>query len=169
MTAWRDFEAALPRPGRYRVALWSPKKTFRLQVPGGVPLILSSWTNSQGIPTPRFYFYVPKGRKVVAIHAGYTAAGPPRFFDPAGREVKAKLEDGGKLMLLPVAAGVGLGAVATLPFSRLIQSFLYNLTPFDPVSILVGTGVLLLAAVAAAWIPARRATRIDPLVALRSY
>ena len=102
---WREFAAALPRPGRYRVTLWSPKKTFRMQAPAGLPMIMPSWTNSQGIPTPRFYFYVPKGQQVVAIHAGYTAAGPPRFFDPAGKEVKPRLEDGGKLLLLPIPAG----------------------------------------------------------------
>jgi hypothetical protein len=40
----------------------------------------------------------------VAIYASYTAAGPPRFFTPAGAEVKPKLLDSGKLLVIDVPA-----------------------------------------------------------------
>ncbi|HEV8336647.1 MAG TPA: ABC transporter permease [Candidatus Polarisedimenticolia bacterium] len=66
------------------------------------------------------------------------------------------------------AAGILLGAIAALGLTRLLQSFLFDVQPFDPriyagISLLIG-----LVAVCACWIPARRAARIDPLVALRA-
>jgi hypothetical protein len=102
---WSELSIALPGPGAYRVQLWSPKRIFRLSVPLGVPLSLPSFVNSQGTPTPRLYFYVPPGTERLALFASYIAAGPPRFFDPMGTEVKPQFIDGGKLMLLDVSAG----------------------------------------------------------------
>jgi putative ABC transport system permease protein len=69
--------------------------------------------------------------------------------------------------LRPVALGVGLGLCGALALTRLMATLLYQVSPTDP---LVLTGVtLLLAAVAsvAGLLPARRAARIDPLIALR--
>jgi len=64
------------------------------------------------------------------------------------------------------AIGVVLGMAASLASSRLIATLVYGVSPRDPVS-LVGAAVLLLAAATAACIaPARRATRVDPLIAL---
>lgn len=66
------------------------------------------------------------------------------------------------------AIGIGLGLVAALAASRLVQQFLFGVPPHDP---LTYAGIsLLIAAVAAAacWIPARRATKVDPLIALRA-
>jgi predicted permease len=69
--------------------------------------------------------------------------------------------------LLLAALGVGVGLPATVGATRLIRSSLYGVKPLDPVTI-CGTIILLLAVSAlAAWIPARRATRVDPMVALR--
>jgi ABC-type antimicrobial peptide transport system permease subunit len=66
---------------------------------------------------------------------------------------------------------VGIGTLVGLPaafaLTRLVQSFLYGLTPQDPTSIAAATVGLLLVTGIAGWIPALRATRIDPLVALR--
>ena len=69
--------------------------------------------------------------------------------------------------ILPVAAGVAAGCVASLALARVAESLLYGVTPSDPETF--GAVVILLAAVAlaAGWIPSRRATRIDPLAALR--
>lgn len=110
---WSELAIALPKPGAYRVQLWSTKRTFRLSVPLGVALSLPAFVNSQGLPTPRLYFYVPPGTERLALYAPYVAAGPPRFFGPMGKEMKPQLLDGGKLMLLDVPAEQR-GAVCSL-------------------------------------------------------
>jgi predicted permease len=63
--------------------------------------------------------------------------------------------------------GVVVGLAAALALGRLVKSMLYGLSPNDPIS-LTGAGVLLLAiALTASWIPAARASRIEPMEALR--
>jgi ABC-type antimicrobial peptide transport system permease subunit len=62
---------------------------------------------------------------------------------------------------------VAIGAAGSIALSRLLSSQLYNVSPFDPATFLVMVGVLLATAVVAAYIPARAASRIDPLRALR--
>jgi ABC-type lipoprotein release transport system permease subunit len=51
--------------------------------------------------------------------------------------------------------------------AQLLRSFLYGLSPFDPVAYGQIAGILLAAGALATWIPARRATRVDPAVTLR--
>jgi putative ABC transport system permease protein len=70
--------------------------------------------------------------------------------------------------LHPVCVGAAIGLVALIPLSRVLKSYLFEVSPADPLSLATATAVLALAAVAAAYVPARRATSIDPLVALRS-
>ena len=69
--------------------------------------------------------------------------------------------------LLLAALGVAIGVPVALTLARFIKSQLYGVAPTDPVT-LIGAGVLLIAvAVLAAWIPARRAAKVDPMAALR--
>jgi ABC-type antimicrobial peptide transport system permease subunit len=66
-----------------------------------------------------------------------------------------------------VVIGVALGAFATFGVTRLLASRLFGVGAADPVTIAVGTALVVLAAVLAAALPARRAARVDPMVALR--
>jgi len=63
--------------------------------------------------------------------------------------------------------GVVIGLIASHWLSGLLRDFLYGVTPSDPVTLFTVTVALLAVAFAACWIPARRAMRVDPLVALR--
>jgi putative ABC transport system permease protein len=65
------------------------------------------------------------------------------------------------------AAGIALGAGASLFATRLLESQLYELSPGDPLTLAAAAGLLGLAALAACYLPARRAARIDPIEALR--
>jgi putative ABC transport system permease protein len=66
-----------------------------------------------------------------------------------------------------VIVGLGLGGVAALALSRLLSSYLYGITPQDPLTFLAVAGLLVCTALAAGYLPARRATQVDPVVALR--
>jgi putative ABC transport system permease protein len=65
-------------------------------------------------------------------------------------------------------AGVVLGAILSLPLGRALAPLLFHTSPHDPVAIVAVALVLLTAALLASLVPARRATRVDPAVALRS-
>jgi ABC-type antimicrobial peptide transport system permease subunit len=63
--------------------------------------------------------------------------------------------------------GALLGMGAALVAGRLVSSLLFGLDPADPATILVATAVLLLVAALAGYWPARRASRLNPVIALR--
>jgi putative ABC transport system permease protein len=65
-------------------------------------------------------------------------------------------------------AGAVIGVVAALAVTRLMASLLYDVTATDPLTFGAVSLLLLLVAIGAAWLPARRATAVDPLIALRS-
>jgi len=65
------------------------------------------------------------------------------------------------------AIGLVLGLAGSAAATRVIQSMLFGMSAWDPLAFASGPIVLLLGAVAGIWLPARRATGIDPLVALR--
>jgi putative ABC transport system permease protein len=74
------------------------------------------------------------------------------------------LTAGARLMLV----GLGLGLVGALAVSRVLTALLYGVTPSDPAT-LAGVAILLgIVAVAACYIPARRAARVDPITSLRT-
>ncbi|HKV99774.1 MAG TPA: ABC transporter permease [Vicinamibacterales bacterium] len=81
----------------------------------------------------------------------------------AGQVVLAMVRDSAWPIVLGTIAGLGAAALAT----RVIASFLFNTTPTDPGTFAVVAITLAVAGCLAAWIPARRAARVDPVTALR--
>ena len=69
--------------------------------------------------------------------------------------------------LTPVLAGIVAGTVLSAAGARVMQTLVFETAPVDPASFALGSAALLVVSVIAAWIPARRATTVDPLVALR--
>jgi ABC-type antimicrobial peptide transport system permease subunit len=76
------------------------------------------------------------------------------------------------MILREVLVVVGLGVALALPaiwaLTRLVESQLYGVEPMDPVAIIGAMALLAVAAITAAFLPARRAAHVDPVVALRA-
>lgn len=70
--------------------------------------------------------------------------------------------------LAPLVVGLALGLLGALLGGRLISGLLYRVSPFDLPALLAATIVLVAVSFAALWLPARRTTRIDPALALRT-
>jgi putative ABC transport system permease protein len=66
-----------------------------------------------------------------------------------------------------VACGTAIGVVGALAAVRLIASELYGVKSTDPWTFLAGAVLILIVGCLACWVPARRAMRVDPMVALR--
>jgi putative ABC transport system permease protein len=73
------------------------------------------------------------------------------------------LRDGARLTLV----GIAIGIIAALALTRLMASLLFEVAPTDPATFAAVAILLEIVAFAACYIPARRATRVDPMVALR--
>jgi predicted permease len=81
-----------------------------------------------------------------------------------GQVISVFVEYGLRLTFL----GLALGIIGSLFSGRLLSSQLYGVAATDPLTMVGVAGVLVVTAVLAAWIPARRASRVDPVVAMRT-
>ena len=73
------------------------------------------------------------------------------------------LGQGMRLTLL----GLGTGLIASFGLTRLLQAQLFNVKPTDPVTLTVVAAFIAVIAFVACYVPAQRATRVDPMVTLR--
>jgi ABC-type antimicrobial peptide transport system permease subunit len=67
----------------------------------------------------------------------------------------------------PALAGVVAGLAGVTAFARLMSGLIYGVTPTDPLTVASTAGLLIVVALAACWLPALRAARIDPMIVLR--
>jgi ABC-type antimicrobial peptide transport system permease subunit len=70
--------------------------------------------------------------------------------------------------VLLLVLGLAIGIPVALSSARILKSVLYELSPLDPAAFATAIAAVACMTVAAAWLPARRATRIDPSQALRA-
>jgi predicted permease len=69
--------------------------------------------------------------------------------------------------MLPMGMGLAIGLAASFAVNRILKSELVRVSPSDPITLIVASVILVLSATLGCWIPARRAIRVDPVVALR--
>jgi putative ABC transport system permease protein len=81
----------------------------------------------------------------------------------SGDVLRMVLAQGLKLTL----SGVAVGVLASLALGRILSGFLFGVSPADPTTILGVAALLILVALFASYLPARRAVQVDPMVALR--
>jgi putative ABC transport system permease protein len=70
--------------------------------------------------------------------------------------------------LTPAFIGVAIGLIGALAATRLATSLLHGVQPRDPLTFVGVVALLVVVALGASWLPARRATRVDPIIALRA-
>jgi putative ABC transport system permease protein len=95
----------------------------------------------------------------------------------SGREIGIRLALGARLGdvlcgvvvqgMTPTLVGVAIGVAGALALGRVLSGLMYEVKPTDPVTFLVVTALLAVIALLASIIPAYRATKVDPMVALR--
>jgi putative ABC transport system permease protein len=155
--------------------VWATDRGVALTLTG----TLESFINSFAYAGPRFGFLLMSifgGIGLILVTVGvysvlaYTAA---QRTHEIGIRMALGAESGDVLKLVVsmglrlVGLGAAIGVVASLLLAGAIKSQLWGVSAHDPMTVIAVTAMLLVTGVVACWIPARRAARVDPLVALR--
>jgi putative ABC transport system permease protein len=158
-----------------RDEIWATDRGVALTLTG----TLESYINSFSYAGPRFGFLLMTifgsiGLVLVTIGVysvlAYTTA---RRTHEIGIRMALGAESGDVLGLVVrmglrlVALGAGIGLIASLLLARVIATQLWGVSAYDPMTLTAVTVLLLVTGLVACWIPARRASHVDPLVALR--
>ena len=133
------------------LALWAVRSGARLFSLFGIAALALAVIGIYGLKS----FVVARRTREIGIRMalGSTSRGVVELF----------LREGARL----AGAGLTLGIVLALAAGKLVSSMLYQVSPFDPVVLLASFAILALAALVATYIPARRATLVAPISALR--
>ena len=133
------------------LALWAVRSGARLFSLFGLAALILAVIGIYGLKS----FVVARRTREIGIRMalGSTSRGVVELF----------VREGAAL----AAAGLGLGVVLALGSGRLVSSMLYQVSPFDPVVLTLSFLILALAALVATYVPARRATLVAPISALR--
>jgi putative ABC transport system permease protein len=158
-----------------RQEIWGTDRSVALTLTG----TLEGYINSFSYAQPRFGFllvtvFASIGLVLVSIGVysviAYTTArrtheiGIRMALGAEGRDVEGMvIRSGLKLVVI----GIGIGLVGSLGLSRVLASQLWGVSSHDPVTLVIVPALLLGIGILASWIPARRATRVSPVVALR--
>lgn len=109
-TKWDEFESPLPGPGRYTIQFRPiAGGGFRFQTLVGLPLVIRSFISEMGGPSPRLYFYVPRGLKTIAMYyqlGDFNNQYPPLIKGPTNEKMPIERHDNGKMMLVAVPPGM---------------------------------------------------------------
>jgi predicted permease len=131
--------------------LWAVRSGARLFSLFGLAALILAVIGIYGLKS---YVVAQRTREIgIRMALGSTSRGVVDLF----------LREGARL----AGAGLGLGVLLALGAGRLVSSMLYQVSPFDPLVLLISFLILAAAALVATWVPARRATLIAPVSALR--
>jgi putative ABC transport system permease protein len=132
-------------------ARWMPRTLMRMFLVFGVLALALASAGIYGV----LAYSVSRRTREMGIRSALGAS--------SGQIGRIVLREG----LGPAAVGIVIGLVASVGVTRLLRALLSGVSPTDPLSYAVTAVVLLASALVACSIPARRATRVDPMVALR--
>jgi putative ABC transport system permease protein len=160
-------------------------RTLRSVVPSVHPSLTAaniqpmSEVMAQGVAEPRFHMLLVSGFALLALLLSSIGIYGVMAYSVAQRthEIGVRMALGAArrdVVRLVIAEGVGislagtaLGVAASLALTRVMASLLVGVSPRDPFTLAAGSSLLLVVAIAASFVPALRAARVPPMVALR--